>query len=71
MSSTKKSLNPEIDPNTNGDAVSDRNDIARRAYEIHIERGSCHGYDLDDWFQAENELQREVTPDRPGDSLQS
>jgi hypothetical protein len=28
-----------------------------RAFEIHIERGGIHGYDLDDWMRAERELQ--------------
>lgn len=32
-------------------------EIRRRAFEIHIERGGIHGCDLDDWMQAEHELQ--------------
>jgi DUF2934 family protein len=31
-------------------------EIRRRAFEIHIERGGIHGCDLDDWIQAEEEL---------------
>jgi hypothetical protein len=31
-------------------------EIRRRAFEIHIERGGIHGCDLDDWLQAEREL---------------
>ncbi len=31
-------------------------DIARRAYEIYLERGGEHGRDEDDWRQAEEEL---------------
>jgi hypothetical protein len=31
--------------------------IRERAFEIHIERGGIHGCDLDDWMQAERELQ--------------
>jgi hypothetical protein len=34
-------------------------EIRRRAFEIHIERGGIHGCDLDDWVQAEHELQQE------------
>jgi hypothetical protein len=34
-------------------------EIARRAYEIFEHRGSVHGYDLDDWLQAERELSGE------------
>jgi DUF2934 family protein len=32
-------------------------DIRRRAYEIHLERGERSGRELDDWLQAERELQ--------------
>jgi hypothetical protein len=32
-------------------------EIRRRAFEIHIERGEIHGCDLDDWLQAERELE--------------
>ena len=30
--------------------------VARRAYEIYCERGCEHGRDMDDWFEAEREL---------------
>ena len=33
-------------------------EIRRRAYEIYLERGEQPGCDLDDWIQAERELQR-------------
>lgn len=33
-------------------------DISRRAYEIFEARGRQHGHDLDDWLQAERELNR-------------
>jgi Protein of unknown function (DUF2934) len=32
-------------------------DVARRAYDIHLGRGCEHGHDVDDWLQAERELQ--------------
>jgi hypothetical protein len=32
-------------------------EIRQRAFEIHIERGGIHGCDLDDWMQAERELE--------------
>jgi hypothetical protein len=32
-------------------------EIRHRAFEIHIEHGGIHGCDLDDWLQAERELQ--------------
>ncbi len=31
--------------------------IRRRAYEIHLERGGQLGRELDDWLQAENEFE--------------
>ena len=31
--------------------------IRRRAYEIYLERGEQPGRDLDDWLQAEGELE--------------
>jgi len=34
-------------------------DIARRAYELFVQRGAEHGRDLDDWLSA----QRELSPD--------
>ena len=33
-------------------------EIRRRAYEIYLERGGQPGRDLDDWLQAERELER-------------
>lgn len=30
--------------------------IAKRAYEIHAERGYRHGYALEDWIEAEREI---------------
>jgi outer membrane protein TolC len=35
-------------------------EIRRRAYEIYFERGEQPGRDLDDWLQAERELERGV-----------
>ena len=39
-----------------GNAARDE-DIRRRAYEIYLERGEQPGHELDDWLQAERELQ--------------
>ena len=36
-------------------------EIAQRAYEIYLARGSEDGHDLEDWTRAENEL-RAVEP---------
>jgi hypothetical protein len=35
-----------------------QDEIRRRAYELYLERGEQPGCDLDDWLQAERELQR-------------
>lgn len=32
-------------------------DVARRAYDLYLARGREHGHDVDDWMQAERELQ--------------
>lgn len=34
-----------------------REEIEWRAYELHLARGAGDGHDLDDWIQAERELQ--------------
>src|ERR1700693_58797 len=34
--------------------------LRRRAYEIYLERGEQPGRDLDDWLQAERELERGI-----------
>jgi hypothetical protein len=39
-----------------GNAARD-DEIRRRAYEIYLERGEQPGRDLDDWLQAERELE--------------
>jgi Protein of unknown function (DUF2934) len=42
-------------------AIMTDHDIARRAYELYEQRGRDHGHDLDDWLQAERELQSAVS----------
>jgi hypothetical protein len=47
-----------------------QDEIAQRAYELYLQRGSVPGHETDDWLQAEAELlaeaaqgeQREETP---------
>ncbi len=36
-------------------------DVARRAYDRYLARGCEPGHDLEDWLQAERELQGDVT----------
>ena len=49
--------------NASGDAVSQsegarvtEQDVARRAYDLYLARGCEHGHDVEDWLQAEHEL---------------
>ena len=39
-----------------GTAITEH-DIARRAYDLYLARGREPGHQLDDWLQAERELQ--------------
>jgi hypothetical protein len=41
-------------------------EIRCRAYEIYLERGEQPGCDLDDWLQAERELQRGYLGEQAG-----
>lgn len=41
--------------------------IARRAHEIYAARGGTGGHELDDWLQAEREIDAE-TPSELGDT---
>jgi len=34
--------------------------VRRRAFEIHVQRGGLRGYDLDDWLEAEKELTQKL-----------
>jgi hypothetical protein len=42
-------------PKTDADGPS-REAIAKRAYELYLQRGSEPGYELEDWLTAEAEL---------------
>jgi len=35
-------------------------EVRRRAFEIHVERGGIRGYGLDDWLEAEKELTQKL-----------
>ena len=74
-----KSQNPDTNaeniprsiPQSNVPEESRRNEpslaqIRERAFEIHIERGGIHGCDLDDWLQAERELQNKYNKSNDG-----
>ena len=42
-----------------------REEIANRAYQRYLERGSTDGFDVDDWLTAEQELSRERSEPLP------
>ena len=43
-------------PKSNETATPEADEIAKRAYELYLQRGSVAGYELDDWLQAGAEL---------------
>jgi hypothetical protein len=49
-------------PRSSGESRMNR--IARRAHEIYVARGGAHGKALEDWLQAEREIDAEI--DRSG-----
>jgi hypothetical protein len=48
--------------NTSADRARSHELIRFRAYEIYLERGGFPGNELDDWLQAERELERAGCP---------
>jgi len=52
---TSKKANGHADNFNGPDAV------ARRAYEIYLNRGGHHGADLDDWLEAERQLKSSLS----------
>jgi len=57
MKSPKVTFGSEIAEGAGDNDAPSLAEIRERAFEIHIERGGIHGCDLDDWLQAERELQ--------------
>ncbi len=47
---------------TSTDHTPSHDEIRLRAYEIHLERGGLPGNEVDDWLQAERELERAAPP---------
>ena len=44
-----------------------QDEIARRAYELYLQRGSVPGHETDDWLQAEAELAAQAAGDSEGE----
>jgi hypothetical protein len=51
---------------TSANHTPSHEEIRLRAYEIHLERGGLPGNELDDWLQAERELERTAPPKAQG-----
>jgi len=51
---------PQAKPQTSTAPASKKgptlDDVRNRAHELFLARGGIHGYDVDDWLQAEREL---------------
>ena len=54
---------------TSANHTPSREEIRHRAYEIYLERGGLPGNELDDWLQAERELDRAAPPKVSGFSI--
>jgi hypothetical protein len=52
---------PKIDDRPTGRPTDE--EIAKRAYEIYLQRGSLPGYEVDDWLAAEAELMASAAHD--------
>jgi hypothetical protein len=56
MKQSKRRKNEEPAASGMNAAEPDQGAIARRAYEVYLERGAEAGHELDDWLLAEAEL---------------
>ena len=54
---------------TSANHTPSREEIRLRAYEIYLEPGGLPGNELDDWLQAERELERATPPKANGFSI--
>jgi hypothetical protein len=50
-------MNQDPHKTSPGFIILSSKDIAARAYEIYLQRGASDGFDRDDWFRAQQELQ--------------
>ena len=58
MSKTAKSSSTALKKAPGAKSAPTHEEIARRAYEIYLERGGTPGSELEDWTRAERELAR-------------
>ena len=57
-------------PKSNERATPTDDAIAKRAYELYLQRGSVSGHELDDWLAAEAELSSAAAHRREGSPVQ-
>jgi hypothetical protein len=66
---------PGIAPRHPPREVEHADRIAKRAYELATQRGLAPGHELDDWLQAEREIEagtpRNTPPDNPFDEVRT
>lgn len=58
MSKTAKSSSTALKKAPAAKSAPTQEEIARRAYQIYLERGGTPGHELEDWTRAERELGR-------------
>jgi hypothetical protein len=69
MPKTAKSSSSALKKERAAKSAPTKEDIARRAYEIYLERGGAPGHELEDWTRAERELaQKNGHGQRKGES---
>ena len=69
MSKTAKSSASALQKERAAKLAPTQEEIARRAYEIYLERGAAPGLELEDWARAEQELaQKNGHASRKGES---
>ena len=57
---TEATFTPDTISEVQRDNLTRDEEIRIRAYEIFLERGEQEGNDLDDWLQAEREIERRL-----------
>jgi hypothetical protein len=71
VNTPKITIKPDVVEKERSKSAPTPAEIRQRAFEIHIERGGIHGCDLDDWLQAERELQEKFKHEERGTTKKS
>ena len=58
MATLSRSMSTQVSKEPHREKVP-HDEIALRAYQLYQSRGAQHGYDRDDWLEAETQLVRE------------